>query len=330
MSSSMSAWRARCLRACLVSGVFLGAATAFAQTYPVKPVRFVLGYPAGTTVDVLARPIAHRLSGVFGQQFLVDNRPGATGMIANEQVAKAAPDGYVLLVAPGSSITSNPHMRLKLPYDSLKDLAPVTQIGAFSYVLVTHPAVPAKTLKELIALAKARPGFLTFGSSGVGSGFHLAGELLKTMARIDILHVPYKGGNLALTDLMAGRIDMMFYSLAVAQPQIRAGRVRALAVGSPKRDGLLPEVPTISELGLRGYDMSGWHGIFAPGGTPREIINRLNAAVVKVLAEPDMRELWASQGMAVVTNTPEQFAAKVKSDYDRYQKIIKAAGIKPE
>jgi len=308
---------------------FVAAASAGAQSYPAKPVRVVLGFPAGTTVDVLARPIAQKLGDRFGHQFIVDNRPGATGMIANELAAKAAPDGYVLLVAPGSSITSNPHLRLKMPYDTLKDLAPITQIGAFPYVLIAHPTVPVKTVKDLISLARAKPGYLSFGSSGVGSGFHLGGELLKTLARVDILHVPYKGGNLALSELAAGDIDFMFYSLAVAQPLIKAGKVRPIGVTGKKRDPLLPDVPPLSQSGLPGYDMTGWHGFFAPGATSREIVNQLNGAIVQILGLPEMRQLWAANGMEVVTNTPEQFAAKVRSEYERYGKLVRAAGIEP-
>jgi tripartite-type tricarboxylate transporter receptor subunit TctC len=312
------------------AALLVAGSNAVAQPYPSKPVRIVLGFPAGTTVDVLARPIAQKLGERFGQQFIVDNRPGATGMIANELVAKAAPDGYVLLVAPGSSITSNPHLRAKMPYDTLKDLAPISQIGAFPYVLIAHPNVPVKTVKELIALAKAKPGFLSFGSSGIGSGFHLAGEMLRTLAHIDILHVPYKGGNLALTELAAGDIDFMFYSLAVAQPLIKAGKVRPIGVTGQKADPLLAHVPPLSQSGLPGYDMTGWHGFFAPGATPRDVVNQLNGAIVQILGLPEMRQLWATSGMEVVTNTPEQFAAKVRSEYERYGKLVRAAGIKPQ
>ena len=234
--------------------------------YPTKPVRLVLGFPAGTNVDVLARPIAQRLTEMLGQPMVVDNRPGATGLIANEFVAKAPPDGYTLLVAPGSSLTSTPHLRIRKPYDTLKDFAPIIQINAFPQVLIVNPTVPAKKVKELIALAKSRPGVLTFGSSGTGSAFHLAGELFKTMAKVDMLHVPYKGGNVALTDLLAGRIDLMFYSLAIA----------------------------------------------------------------KVLGTPEIRELWRSQGMEVVTNTPGEFAQRIRGDFEKYARIVKTVGIKPE
>ena len=300
------------------------------SAYPSKPLRLVLGFPPGTNVDVLARPIATKMSEAFAQPVIVDNRAGATGLIANEFVAKAPPDGYTLLVAPGSSITSTPHLKLKMSYDSLRDFAPIIQINAFPNVVIVNPVVPAKTVKDLVAIARAKPGMLTFGSSGVGSAFHLAGELFKTLAKVDMLHVPYKGGNLALTDLVGGRIDLMFYTLAVANPQINAGKVRAIAVTSLARDPSLPKLPTVDEAGLKGYEIVGWHGFFAPAGTPREIVDRLNATVAKILATREMRELWTSQGMQVVTNTPEQFAQRIRADYDKYGRVIKAVGIQPE
>ena len=303
---------------------------ATAAPWPVKPIRLVLGFSPGTNVDILARPIATRLSDVLGQQVVVDNRPGATGLIANELVARAQPDGYTLLVAPGSSLTSAPHLKLKMPYDALRDFAPIAQLNAFPQVIIVHPALPAKSVKELVALARTRNGGLRYGSSGVGSAFHLAGELFASMAQVTMLHVPYKGGNIALTDLVGGRIDVMFYSLAVAMPQIQSGRVRALAVTGLKRDPLMPELPTVDESGLKGYDITGWHGFFAPAGTPRERILRLNALINKALATDEIAKLWASEGMEVVTGTPEQFAQRMRADYEKYGRIVKAVGIKPE
>ncbi len=317
---------------CTVAALSLGSIGPIAAqvSYPVKPIRVVLGFPAGTNVDILARPVSLRLSEALGQQVIVDNRPGATGLIANEFVAKAVSDGYTLLVAPGSSLTSTPHLRLKMPYDALKDFAPIIQMNSFPQVVIVNPSVPAKTVKELIALARSRPGVLTFGSSGVGSAFHLAGELFRSMAKVEMLHVPYKGGNLALTDLVGGRIDLMFYSLAVALPQIKAGKVRAIAVTGLQHDPLMPQLPTVDEAGLPGYDITGWHGFFAPAGTPREIVMKLNATIAKILDTKAIRELWAGEGMAVVINTPEQFAQRVRSDYEKYGRIVKAVGIKPE
>lgn len=301
-----------------------------AEDYPSKPVRLIVGFTAAGVTDFLARAIAPRLSDVLGTQFVVDNRPGASGMIANDLVAKAAPDGSTLLVASGSSITSNPHMRSKMPYDSLKDLAPITQIAVFSFVLVSHPGVPAKTVRELVALAKAKPGVLTFGSSGIGTAFHLSCELFNRTANVNIVHIPYKGGSAALIDILGGRVDLMFYSLATLQPYIESRKLRAIAVTSLVRSPQLPDVPTVDESGLRGFEMSGWQGMFAPGKTPESIVGRLNTSIVKVLTTPAIRELWKTQGLDVATNTPEQFAAIVKHEYDRYGKLIKAAGIKVE
>ena len=320
-----------CTLIVILSLLALAGVDAHAQApYPAKSVRLVLGFPPGTNVDVLARPIAQRMTEMLGQPVVVDNRAGATGLIANELVAKAPADGYTLLVAPGSSLTSTPHLKLKMPYDSLKDFAPIIQINSFPQVLIVNPIVPAKTVNELIAVARARPGVLTFGSSGNGSAFHLAGELFKSMAKVDMLHVPYKGGNLALNDLLGGRIDLMFYSLAIANTQINAGKVRAIAVTGLTRDALQPKLPTVDESGLKGYEITGWHGFLAPAGTPREIVQRLNSTVAKILGTPEIRDLWASQGMAVVTNTPEQFAQRIRADFEKYGRVVKTVGIERE
>jgi tripartite-type tricarboxylate transporter receptor subunit TctC len=316
------------LSALSVAAVFCGAACA--QTYPAKPVRIIMGFPAGSTVDVLVRPLAQRLTDALGQSFIVDNRSGATGVIASELVAKAAPDGYTLLGTPSSAITSTPHLSQHLPFDPLRDFVSVSQINQFSYVLITHPSVPARNVAELIALAKAKPGVLTYGSSGIGSAFHLAGELFRLMAKIDITHVPYKGGPPAVTDMMGGRLDLMFYSLAVVRQQIESGRLRALAVSGDHRDALLPAVPTVAESGLRGYEMSGAHIIAAPAATPREVLVKLNAAILKALSSNEMKELWARQGMDIALTSLDQAATRLRYDYDRYGKLIKAAGIKAE
>lgn len=321
----------RALETAALIAVITWASAAGAQSYPAKPIRILIGFPAGSTVDILARPIASRMTEILGQQVLVDNRAGATGIIANELVVKAPADGYTLLATPGSSLTTSPHMHARMTFDVLRDLAPVAQIGAFSYVLFVHPNVPAKSVKELIALARAKPGVLTFGSPGIGSGLHLAGELFKSMAKIDIVHVPYKGGPPAVTDMLGGRIDMMFYTMAVVQQHIKSGRLRAIAVTGLTRDPLMPQIPTVTEAGLPGYETSGWHGFLAPAATPKDVIDKLNSTVVSILGTPAIKEFWASQGMGFASdNTPEQFAARFRADYEKYGRLIKSAGIKTD
>jgi tripartite-type tricarboxylate transporter receptor subunit TctC len=314
--------------------VFLGAAVlavagAYAQTYPSKPIRVVHGFAPGSAIDVFSRPLAQKLSEALGQQVVVDARPGATGTIANELVSKAPPDGYTLLAAPGSAMAATPHI-YAIRYKAL-DFTPIVQISDFSYVLIAHPAVPARNARELIALAKSRPGALTYGSTGVGSGFHLAGELFCSMAGINLLHVPFKGGGTAaVVDVVAGRVDLMWDSLGVVRPYIQAGRLRVIGVTGGRRAAALPDVPTIAESGLPGYHLTGWHGLLGPPGLPRDIVNAVNSSVAKILATPEMKELWGTLAMEIVQNTPEQFANRLKFDYDRYGKLIKAIGLKPQ
>jgi tripartite-type tricarboxylate transporter receptor subunit TctC len=304
------------------------AGEAAAQAYPNRPVRLVHGFATGSAIDVFSRPLAIKLSEALGQQVVVDARPGATGTIANELVAKSPPDGYVLLAAPGSAMAATPHL-YKVNYAPLRDFAPIIQISDFSYVLVSHPAVPARNAKELIALAKTKPGYLTYGSTGVGSGFHLAGELFCAMAGVQLLHVPYRGGgSAAITDLVAGRVDLMWDSLAVVKPQMAVGKLKALGVTGSRRAAALPDVPPIADSGLPGYEMVGWHGIFAPAATPREIVTRLSGAIAKILATPDMRELWLTQGMEIQPSNPDTFAQRLRFDYERYEKLIRSAGVK--
>ena len=301
---------------------------AHSQSYPTRPIRLVHGFATGSAIDVMGRPLAAKLSELLGQQVIVDSRPGATGGIANEAVAKSAPDGYTLLTAPGSSLTAVPHLQ-PVRFDPLRDYAAVAQTTAFSYMLVTHPSVPVQTARDLVALAKARPGYLTYGSTGVGSGFHLAGEMFCHLAGVKMLHVPYRGGGAAaIADLIGGRVDLMWDALAVVRPQLMAGKLKAVGVTGSRRAAALPNVPTIAESGLPGYEMLGWHGILAPVATPRDIVERLNAAVTKVLAMPDIRELWATQNMEIVPTTPAQFGDLIRREHERYGKLIKSAGIK--
>ena len=307
-----------------------GASCAHAQTrdYPVRPVRFIVPFPPGGGADVFGRVLGQKLTDKWGQQVVVDNRAGAGGIIGTESVAKAAPDGYTILH------TSSAHSLLpafnKLPYDAVRDFAPVsTATRTIGYVLAVHPSIPVKSLAELIAMAKAKPGYLTYGSTGIGSGFHLAGELFCAMAKVQMLHVPYRGGGTAaITDLVGGRVDLMWDSLAVVKPQLQAGRLHAVGVTGSRRAAALPNVATIAESGLPGYEIVGWHGIFAPAGTPREIVDRLSNTIGKILGAADIRELWNTQAMEIFPSTPEQFAARLRFDYERYGKLIKDAGIK--
>jgi len=307
----------------------VAAPNASAQSYPAKPIRVMHGFAAGSAIDVFSRPLAQKLSEALGQQVLVDARPGATGTIANELVSKSPADGYTLLAAPGSAMAATPHI-YAIRYKPL-DFTPIVQISDFSYVLIAHPAVPARNARELIAIAKAKPGSLTYGSTGVGSGFHLAGELFCSMAGINLLHVPFKGGGTAaVVDVVAGRVDLMWDSLGVVRPYVQAGRLRVIGVTGERRAAALPNAPTIAESGLPGYHMTGWHGILGPPGLPREITNTLNTSIAKILATPEMKELWGTLAMEIVPNTPEQFAARLKFDYERYGKLIKAIGLKPQ
>jgi tripartite-type tricarboxylate transporter receptor subunit TctC len=300
---------------------------AYAQQWPTRSVRIMHGFATGSAIDVMSRPLAAKLSEQLGQQFLVDARPGATGVIANELVAKAAPDGYTLLAAPGSSLTSTPHIR-KVPFDPLKDYAPVGLTTTFSFVMVAHPAVPAKTAGDLVSLGRKRKD-LSFGSTGVGSAFHLAGELFSQMAGIPLLHVPYRGGGTgAITDLIAGRVDFMWESPAVVTPYVRDGKLKAIGVTGATRNPLLPDVPTIGESGLKGYALAGWHGMLLPAATPRPIVERLNAALNQALQAPDVKALWSKMGMETPSTTPEQFSALMRSEYERYGKLVASLGLK--
>lgn len=305
----------------------LAAAQAAAQTYPVKTVRVVHGFAVGSAVDIFSRPLAQKLSEALGQQFVIDARPGATGTIGSELVAKSAPDGYTLLAAPSSAMGSTPHLQ-KLSFDPLRDFAPIAQINEFYSVIVAHPSVPARNAADLIRLAKARPGYLTYGSTGVGSGFHLNFEYFCQMAGIRLLHVPYRGGgSAAIADLIAGRVDLMLDNIAVVKTQLDAGRVRALGVTGLRPVAALPGVPPIADSGLPGYESVGWHGWLAPAGTPREMVVQLNAAIRKILATPEMKMLWNAQGVETIDTTPEQFAGRMRRDYDRYGRLVRSLGL---
>lgn len=302
---------------------------AFAQSYPNKPVRIVVPFAPGGGVDLTARILAQKLTERVGQSFIVENRTGASGIIGTEFVAKSAPDGYTLLVGSQTTQAVVPAMYGKLNYDTARDFAAVTEIAYSPLLIVVHPSLPVKSVKDLIALAKTRPGQLTFGAASGGTP-HMAGELFKLVAHVDMLFVPYKGEGPAIADAMGGQISMVFSNLPVALPQTQGGRLRALAVTSRQRVSTAPEIPTVAESGLPDYEASTWFGLFAPAAAPRDVIGKLNTDAVGALNVPEVKERMAGQGLFVVANTPEQFAAFVKTEIPRWAKVVKDAGVKPQ
>jgi tripartite-type tricarboxylate transporter receptor subunit TctC len=301
---------------------------AQAQSYPNKPIRLVCPFPPGGAVDIASRAVAQALTQQLGQPVTVDNRPGAGGNIGAEIAAKSPADGYTLLMATSNILAINPVLYSKIPFDSLKDFAPVSIVVVVSNVLVLHPSVRANSVQEVIALAKAQPGKLTYASSGNGTSMHLAGELFKSMAGVDMVHIPYKGAAASMVDLLAGRVNMVFDSLPAALPNIKAGKLRALAVTGAKRSQFLPELPTIAEAALPGYETGIWFGIVAPAGTPPEIISRLNAELVKAAASTEFRERLTRHGFEVVSSTPEEMADSVRSEMAKWGKVVKALGMR--
>jgi tripartite-type tricarboxylate transporter receptor subunit TctC len=317
-----------------LSAVALTAAAAanlaWADNYPSKPIRLIVPAGAGSPPDIRARWLAEKLRPVLGQPIVVDNRPGVAGMIGTEAAARSAPDGYTLVMVHQGTLALNPHLYAHLPYDPVKDLAPVSRLVVSAMMLAIHPAVPANSVADLVRLAKERPGQLNFGSGGTGSPPHMASELFRHMANIDVWHIPYKTTPDALTDLIGGQITYTIDSIAIQLPQVRAGRIRALAVTSSHRLTALPDIPTIAESGLPGYEYWSWMGVCAPAGTPKEIIARLNAEITKIARTPEARTWFGEQGGEPVTETPEQFAAYIKIEIARWGKVIREAGIKAE
>jgi tripartite-type tricarboxylate transporter receptor subunit TctC len=301
---------------------------ASTQEYPAKPVRIVVPYAAGGNADILGRTLAQKLGDALKQPFVVENRGGANGGIGTDLVAKSAPDGYTLLVTASGPIVVNPTLYAKVPYDPVKDFAPISQCAVYQYVLVTLAASPYKSIAEIAAAARARPGALSYGSTGVGGGNHLAGELFALATGTQLTHVPYKGSAPALADLLGGQLTFMFDTVITSVPQIRAGKLRAFAVSSARRASSLPEVPTMQEAGIRGFDISQWQGLLAPAGTPRGIVERLNAETARAMHAADVQERIAVQGgNEIVTGTPEEFTALIKSDLQAYARLIRDARI---
>ncbi|MGE5139166.1 MAG: tripartite tricarboxylate transporter substrate binding protein [Rudaea sp.] len=299
-----------------------------AQTYPApRPIRLIVPYVPGGGVDFVGRTVAQKLSQTWSHPVIVDNRPGAGTTIGSELVARSAPDGHTLLVG-GVPNTVNMTLYKNLPYDVVKDFAPVSRLTTAPNILVVHPSVPAKSVRELIALAKARRGELTYASAGVGSSNHLSGELFRVMAGIDIVHIPYKGGGAAVTELLGGQVSMYFGTTPSTAPHVRSGKLRALGVTSARRSPIIPDVPTIAESGLPGFEQSAWHGLLAPAGTPQLIIDKLNAEIVRILRLPEITKRLATQGVDVIASSPEEFAAFIRQDVAKYAKLVKTAGIR--
>lgn len=314
---------------CAALAIAFGMSTgAIAQTYPGKPVRIIVPFPAGGNADILARILGQKMAESFGQQIIVDNRAGAAGIIGAQAAAKSAPDGYTLFMGTTGTQTTNPAVYAKLPYDPLKDFAPVSNFAGSPYVLVVHPSLPARNLRELIALAKRRPGALHYASFGAGSSAHLTGVLLQSVAKIDIVHVAYKGGPPALADLVGGHVEMMFNLLPGVLPHVKAAKLRALAVAAEKRTGAIAEMPTFAESGIADFHSDSWYGVLVPSGTPRDIIAKLNAEILRVLAVPDVRQRLAAEGAEPMGDTPERFAEQIKRDLARWTRVAKEAKVK--
>ncbi len=319
------------MRALLLCFALLAATICQAQSWPQKPVRVIVPFAPGGASDLMPRLVGEKLTSMWGQPVLIENRPGAAGNIGMEAGAKAAPDGYTLLAAPNGNLVVNPHMYSRLAYDVFKDLAPVTRIAAVQNVLVVNPEVPAKTVKELVTLAREKPGTLNFASPGNGSQAHVAVELLKLQLGLDLVHVPYQGVGPAMKDLLGGRINLMVAQVPAALPHIKAGKLRALGVASSAPLAALPEVPTIaSAAGLPGFEAVSWYALMAPAGTPREVIAKIHGDVAKALQLPDVRERLAGMGAEPSGESPAELAARIKAEYDRWGEVVRKANIKAD
>jgi len=306
----------------------LFCAAVAAQPYPAKPIRIVVPFPAGGIADLFARVIGQKFNETWGQPVVVDNRPGAGGNIGAEIVAKSPPDGYTLVMGSIGTHSVNVSLFSKLAYDPIRDFAPVALVMEAEGLLVLHPSVPVKTVKELIALAKARPGQVAYASAGHGTAGHLSGELFKSMAKVDMVHVPYKGNVPAITDLIAGQTSLLFATMPTVLPQVQAGRLKALAVTSSARSPAAPELPTIAEAALPGYSVTNWIGIFTPAGTPREAVSKLNGEIIRIMQAPDIQRRLAIEGAKFTAKTPEEFGAFVRSEIAKWAKVVKDAGIR--
>lgn len=313
-----------------VASAFAAGHSQAQQAYPTKPIRMICPFPPGGTTDVVARLVAQKLTEAWGQQVVVDNRPGAGGIIGTEIVAKAAPDGYTVLLGSITTHAVNPALYKKLNFDPVKDFAPVSLVVSSPQLLAVHPSVAAKSVKESIALAKAKPGQLNYASAGTGTSPHLTFELFKSIAGIDVVHVPYKGTGPAITDLIGGQVQMMITGVVALMPHVKSGKLRGLGVTSAKRVAALPDLPTIVESGIPGFDVSSWFGVFLPGGTPKPIVAKMNAEIRNILEVPEVRQRLIGQGADPASNTPEEFAAYVKAEMARWGKVVRDTGAKAD
>lgn len=315
----------------LALAMLCAVSPAGAQTaYPSKPIRFVVPFTPGGSGDIFARPIAQKMSESMGQQVIVENRPGSGGVLGSEVVAKAAPDGYTMMMGLTANVAVNPALYAKLPYDPLRDFAPVTLVASAPYVLLVPVSLPAHNVKELIALARSKPGELAYVSLGSGSMGHLSGEMLASMAGVKLLHVPYKTLGQAIPDLISGQVQLLFLGIASAQSQVKSGKLRAIAVSGAKRSPVLPQLPTVAEAGVKGFDLTGWYGVFVPAGTPQDIIARLHSEIVKALALPDVRQRLSGEGAELVGNSPGEFDKFVRSELVKWAKVVKLSGAKAD
>ena len=305
-------------------------AAALAQNYPTKPIRLIVPSAAGGSVDMLARTVGGKLGERWNQQVVVDNRAGAGGVIAAEITAKAPPDGYTLIIGTVASMAANVSLTRNLSYHPLRDFAPVTLVATQPFMLLVNPSLPVKSVKEFVALAKAKPGYLTFSSAGQGTGGHLSAELLKLMAGIDLLHIPYKGSAAAQLDVITGQVSCIFLSIASSLGSFRSGKLRGIAVTGPKRAAAAPDVPTMMESGIANYQSETWYGILAPVATPRTVVIKLSREIADILKQPDLKRRLSAEGVEPVGNSPDEFTTFIRSEIDKWSKVAKAAGIKPE
>jgi len=303
---------------------------ALAQTYPTKPIRFIVPFPAGGAGDIVIRALGRKLTERWGQPVIVDNRSGASGAVGLQIAAKAPADGYTLLLGTASTHAINPAMQRSVPFDPVKDFTAIAPLIAIPNILVAHPAVPAHSLQELIELARSKPGALTFASNGTGTSAHMAGELFKRAAGIDIVHVPYKGAGIAINDVLGGHVQLLFGAVATSLPHVQAGRLRALAVTSLQRSAAAPDVPTMAESGLPGFEVVQWFGVFGPAGMPRDIVAKLNAETARSLETPDVKERFTRQGFEIQHGSPEAFARYTRMEIEKWSRLIKEAGIRGE